>query len=78
MGEPWGENKRMASVMKKEKASVIRKGCHENKLDPGCERNAIKTVNVIHRTWVKTAEAVLVHPYILASDSVSLPVAMVN
>lgn len=50
----------MASVMKKENASVIKKGCQENKLEPGRDRTAMNTVKTKQMKWVSAAEAVLV------------------
>lgn len=62
----------MASVMKKENASVMKKGCHENKLDPGRDSRAMKTEKTRQRKCVSAAEAVRLNPYIRGSASVSL------
>lgn len=43
----------MASVMKRENASVIKKGCQENKLEPGRARTAMKTVKSTQSRKIK-------------------------
>lgn len=50
----------MASVMKKEKARVIKKGCHENQLVPGLDRKATNRVKLKQMKCVSSEDAVLV------------------